>query len=78
MADGRLVTMPRRATARRLVLNEIVQRFDVGRRYSERDVNDILRPLHDDVAALRRYLVDGDFLDRADGLYWRSGGSVEL
>ncbi|HEV7148233.1 MAG TPA: DUF2087 domain-containing protein [Pedococcus sp.] len=32
---------------------------------------------HDDVAALRRYLVDEGFLDRRDGQYWRAGGSVD-
>jgi hypothetical protein len=27
---------------------------------------------------LRRYLVDEGFLQRADGIYWRSGGTVVL
>ena len=31
---------------------------------------------HADTASLRRYLVDEGFLDRADGVYWRSGGTV--
>ena len=31
---------------------------------------------HADTAALRRYLVDEDFLSRAAGEYWRSGGST--
>jgi hypothetical protein len=38
----------------------------------------VLRALHDDHAALRRYLVDEDFLSREDGYYWRSGGTVEI
>jgi hypothetical protein len=29
--------------------------------------------LHDDVAALRRYLVDDGFVDRDAGEYWRTG-----
>jgi hypothetical protein len=28
-----------------------------------------------DTAALRRYLVDEEFLTRDHGVYWRSGGS---
>ena len=39
-------------------------------------MNNRLRPFHPDVAALRRYLVEEGFLDRGDGLYWRSGGTV--
>ena len=31
-----------------------------------------------DYAALRRYLVDEGFLARAEGSYWRTGGSVDL
>ena len=38
-------------------------------------VNLILAQVHPDTAALRRYLVDDDFLSRADGEYWRTGGS---
>jgi hypothetical protein len=32
--------------------------------YAEKEVNEIIRPVHDDVASLRRYLVDGGFLTR--------------
>jgi hypothetical protein len=78
MAHGRLVTIPRRPAKRRVVLDEISQRFEVGRRYSEQDVNEVLAGYHEDVAALRRYLVDGEFLDRSDGQYWRSGGTTEV
>jgi hypothetical protein len=35
-----------------------------------------LGALHADYAALRRYLVDEEFLSRSGGLYWRSGGTV--
>jgi hypothetical protein len=40
-------------------------------------VNLTLGKRHPDTAMLRRYLVDEGLLDRADGEYWRSGGSVE-
>lgn len=29
-------------------------------------------------AALRRYLVDEEFLHRRDGFYWRAGGTFEV
>ena len=41
-------------------------------------MNEILVAYHPDYAALRRYLVEEDFLARENGVYWRSGGSVEL
>lgn len=76
IVDGRLVHLPRRRSKRLVLLDHIVQIFEPGVRYSERDVNAALRAFDDDVATLRRYLVDEGLLDRADGAYWRSGGTV--
>ena len=76
IVDGRLVQLPRKRSKRLVVLDHIVQIFEPGVRYSERDVNTALRAFDDDVATLRRYLVDEGFLDRADRAYWRSGGTV--
>jgi hypothetical protein len=73
---GRLVSIPMQHAKKLIVLDRLAQEFDVGVRYSERQVNGILRRFHDDVAALRRYLVDEGFLDRAAGEYWRAGGTV--
>jgi hypothetical protein len=73
---GRLTQIPSQLSRRRVVLDRLAQEFDVGSRYSERQVNAILGRFHEDVASLRRFLVDEGFLDRAAGEYWRSGGSV--
>jgi hypothetical protein len=76
--DGRLVQLPVKRSRRLVVLDHVVQRFEPGRRYSERQINAMLAPVDADVAALRRYLVDEAMLDRADGYYWRIGGTVEV
>lgn len=76
--DGALRSIPVRRAKRLVVLDRVVQVFDVGRRYPEREVNVLLRAFHPDVAALRRYLVDEGFMSRQDGVYWRSGGSVDV
>jgi hypothetical protein len=57
------------------VLDWLSQRFEPGERYSEARVNLILGQVHADTAALRRYLVDEEFLTRERGVYWRSGGT---
>lgn len=57
------------------MLDEVAQLFDLGRHYTEREVNATLRRLHDDTAALRRYLVDERLMDRDAGKYWRCGGT---
>jgi hypothetical protein len=75
--DGRLVTVPAKRRKRLVVLDHLAQRFEPGERYSETEVNNRLREANDDVAALRRYLVDEGFLSREAGVYWRSGGNVD-
>lgn len=78
MADGRITTLPARRSRRLVLLDHIAQMFDIGVRYDEATVNRMLRTLHDDYAALRRYLVDEGFLSRDHGEYWRSGGTVDV
>ena len=75
---GRLVTVPAKRSPRLILLDHIAQRFEPGVRYPEGAVNRELRNLHEDYAALRRYLVDEGFLERRDGMYWRAGGTVAL
>jgi hypothetical protein len=74
--DGKLVHLPEKFGKRQIVLDEIAQRFEPGTQYAEAEVNMVLRQLHPDYAALRRYLVDSSLLTRADGYYWRTGGTV--
>ena len=76
--DGRLSTIPAHRAKRLIVLDHICRVFTVGERYVEAEVNASLRPFHDDVAALRRYLVDEGFLTRGGGEYWRTGGTVDV
>ncbi len=68
--DGeRLVSIPAQRKKRVVVLRHLVRRFEPGRDYPEREVNDLLRLAHDDVATLRRELVDYGFMTREQGIY---------
>lgn len=76
--DGRLHTMPSKRAKLLLVLDRVAQAFEPGVKYPELEVNQILLGFHDDYAALRRYLVENGFLSREAGVYWRSGGTVDV
>jgi hypothetical protein len=78
LRGGRLTQIPTQLAKRRIVLDHICRVFDIGVRYSEREVNALLRAFHPDYAALRRYLVEDGFLSREANVYWRTGGTVEL
>jgi hypothetical protein len=70
---GRLVTIPVQRKKRLAVLRWLVEDFQPGRRYPEREVNRILGRHHPDFAALRRYLVDEELMQRSRAIYWRTG-----
>ena len=76
--DGRLHTIPSKHSKLLVVLDHLAQSFEPGRTYPEAEVNEILRRFHPDFAALRRYLVDEQFLARQAGNYWRSGGTFDV
>jgi len=73
-SGNRLVEIPSAKGKRRIVLERIAMEFEPGLRYREPEVNFALQMWHADYAALRRYMVDEGFMDRADGVYWRTGG----
>ncbi|MFC7613202.1 DUF2087 domain-containing protein [Actinokineospora soli] len=71
--------MPAHAGKRRVVLEHVVQSFEPGVRYSEKEVDVVLRAWCEgggvDFVTVRRYLVDAGLLSREAGEYWRSGGT---
>ena len=73
LRDGRLVSIPAKPSKRDLLLPVILDRcFPEDREYEEKEVNMRLALLHPDVAALRRYLVDGRWMTREAGIYRRA------
>ena len=77
--DGRITALPAKRSVRLLLLDQVAQAFEPGRRYPEAAVNEILKAFYNDHAALRRYLIDEGLMSRTpDGTYWRSGGTVPV
>ena len=76
--DGTLHTIPTKQAKLLVVLDHLAQSFEPGVHYSEPEVKAILERFHPDHAALRRYLVENQFLTREHSVYWRSGGSFDV
>jgi hypothetical protein len=72
--EGRLRQMPTGEKRRLIVLEEFARRFESGRVYSEREVNELIKPAYDDYTTIRRWLVDYAFLNRHEGVYWAGEG----
>jgi hypothetical protein len=69
--DGRLTSLPTRRPMLLAACAFLVDRFEPGRAYPERVVNQLLAADAPDHATLRRLLVDEGFLRREAGSYWR-------
>jgi len=66
---GRLVQFPAQLKKRLVVLDKIAESFEPGREYTEREVNHILLDFNDDVASLRRGLIEHKIMSRSKGIY---------
>lgn len=62
--DGMLNVIPKKNKFKIELFNILIDNFDEGVIYSEREVNLILKGFYHDYAILRRYLVDYGFLSR--------------
>jgi predicted transcriptional regulator len=72
LPDGRLRQIPTKRKKFEAILRYVVQAFGPGKRYTEKEVNEILGQFNEDTAVLRRGLVDYQMMDREpDGTaYW--------
>jgi predicted transcriptional regulator len=71
--DGRVRAFPAQRKKFEAILRYVLRDFEPGRRYSEKEVNQILSRFNDATATLRRELVDYHMLQRqgGGGEYWR-------
>jgi hypothetical protein len=73
-STGRLSEWPSKRSLQAVVLTYLAGKFEAGRLYTEREVNDLLRQWHTfgDHALLRRELFEAGYLNRErDGsAYW--------
>lgn len=70
--DGdRLRQIPARWKKREVILRWLIERFEPGVTYSEKDVNRILQEHHPDSATLRREFVVHGFMERTRSTYRR-------
>ena len=67
----RLKLIPAAQKKKLVVLRWLVERFEPGVKYTEREVNEVLWRYHPDTAELRRGMIDHRLMRRDKGVYWR-------
>lgn len=69
---GMLSTFPSKEKRKIIVLQHILTRFDRNKKYSEKEINEVLKSIYQDFATIRRYLIEYGFMERSKDCmeYW--------
>ena len=67
---GKLKSIPVQRKKERIILEEIAKSFEVGKVYTEREVNIIIADFHDDFCTIRRDMISEKIMAREDNKYW--------
>lgn len=70
--SGAIKTFPSKEKKKIIILSQVVKNFSKGKKYSEKEINRILKRIYDDYARLRRALIEYGFLNRSNDCssYW--------
>jgi len=68
---GQLIQIPAQYKKQLIILEKLLEEFEPDQKYTERKVNHILLEFHEDVASLRRMMIDHKLMAREKGFYWR-------
>jgi predicted transcriptional regulator len=69
--SDRITEIPASRKKRLVILKWLVNKFDLGRAYSEKEVNQIIKRYHPDSATLRREFIGYNLMKREAGIYER-------
>lgn len=67
---GRLTHIPTQRKKREIVLREIAKQFEMGQKYDEKEVNDIIHRFHEDHCTIRREMIACGILAREKETFW--------
>jgi len=70
--NGGLKSYPSKEKKKIILLEEITKNFSIGKKYSEKEINRVLKRIYEDYVTIRRALIQYGFLDRSKDCseYW--------
>lgn len=76
VVNGKLKQIPTQLKKLEVILHWLVKNFEPGRRYTEKEVNEIIKQYNEDFATLRRELINFHLMERKNSIYWRIEGNA--
>jgi hypothetical protein len=70
----RIKAIPAQYKKQLVLLKWLAEKFARDKEYTEKEVNEIIKPYHPDTAWFRRSLIEEKFMAREKGIYWRLPG----
>lgn len=67
--EGKLKNIPSQLKKKLIVLEHMVSNLEMGRKYSEKEINEFIKAYHEDFATIRREFIMHQFLYRENDLY---------
>lgn len=68
---GKLKSIPAQRKKERIILEEIAKDFNFDKKYTEKEVNDIITKYNDDYCTIRRDMISEGILERKASMYWK-------
>ena len=66
---GKLKSIPVQRKKKRIILEEIAKKFQMGKSYPEKQVNLVIAEFHDDFCTIRRDMISEKLFTRENGIY---------
>jgi biotin operon repressor len=68
-ADGKLKSIPAQRKKKLIVFEHIVRDLEIGKKYSEKEINEHIQQFHEDYATIRREFIINHYMYREAGIY---------
>jgi hypothetical protein len=68
-SEGKLMQIPAQLKKKLIVLEYLVSQLEKGRKYTEKEINDFIKPFHEDFATIRREFIMHQFMYRENEIY---------
>ena len=69
MKDGKITQIPAQKQKRWIVFEQLLNEFEFGKEYTEKDVNEIIQKFNVDYCSIRRSFIEENVMSRNDNIY---------